>query len=656
MSLIREMDNDNAMEGELRPHSGASRRGRRGTITPAMNKKLNHELAKEYYKLAPMAAFSFYGLLAIVVFFFWGELPNSILLTWVAVNFIAASAFLVAARLYKRHGTEDNAETWLRIYMFLVLLQDAPYGLIGPMSFMVDNEIYRMLTLFMLGGMTAGAITTRGMVLRIYVVTIVTLLLPVGITLALQGTSVSEGMLALVVIYVAFMLSVAKSYSASVNRNILLWLDNEKLLGQLMQTHTEVEEANRVLTREIEHRKKIEDELLEAKDRSERASEAKNQFLANVSHELRTPLNGIVGFSELLNSENLNGKSKHFAEQIGRSAQALLRIVNDILDITAIEAGHLNFYEEAFSLRGELDGVVSIMQPMAERKNLKLDAGVDEDVDDALYGDANRLRQIISNLISNAIKYTEKGSIHVHVSRRGESDDQVVVRFDVEDTGIGIADDAQVAVFDNFTRVEGFETRNNEGVGLGLAIVKSLVQRMDGKISLQSKLGEGSCFTVELPFVRSVESAQGTQAVEPPSLTTEQWSELKVLVVDDNDVNRMVLGAFLNKAAIPFEEVSNGYDALERIRGGGFDVVLLDIQMPDISGIEVVRRLYEEKVPLPVLIAVTAHAFPEQRQAILNAGFVDFLIKPISEASLLKTLTRAYMGGYETSELKHQPA
>ncbi len=655
MSLIREMENDNAMDGELRPHSGAGRRDKRGTITPAMNKKLNRELAKEYYKLAPMAASSFYGLLAIVLFFFWGELPNSILLTWVAVNLIAATSFLVAARLYKRHGTDDNSETWLRIYMFLVLLQDAPYGLIGPVSFMVDNEIYRMLTLFMLGGMTAGAITTRGLVLRIYVVSIVTLLLPIGITLAVQGTTVSEGMLALVVIYVAFMLSVAKSYSASVNRNILLWLDNEKLLGQLMQSHAEIEEANRVLTREIEHRKKIEVELLEAKERSERASEAKNQFLANVSHELRTPLNGIIGFSELLHGESLGEKSARFAEQIGRSAQTLLRIVNDILDITAIEAGHLSFYEETFSLRNELDGVVSILQPMAERKNLKLETSVDDEVDDALYGDANRLRQIVSNLISNAVKYTEKGQIHVHVSHQDENDDQVIVRFDVEDTGIGIAEEAQAAIFDNFTRVEGFETRHNEGVGLGLAIVKSLVQRMDGRISLRSKLGEGSCFTVELPFVRSAETAQGTQTIEPPSLTVEQWSELKVLVVDDNDVNRMVLGAFLNKAGIPFDEVSNGHDALERIRVGGLDVVLMDIQMPDISGIEVVRRLHEERVPLPVLIAVTAHAFPEQRQAILNAGFVDFLIKPISEASLLKTLTRAYMGGYDNSELRHLP-
>jgi signal transduction histidine kinase/ActR/RegA family two-component response regulator len=499
----------------------------------------------------------------------------------------------------------------------------------------------------MLGGMTAGAIITRGLVLRIYVVSIAALLIPIAITLAVQGSAVSEGMLALVLVYVGFMLSVAKNYSATVNRNILLWLDNEKLVSQLTQSHSEVEEANRILTREIEHRKKIEIELVKAKERSERASEAKNQFLANVSHELRTPLNGIMGFADLLQQEKLEQTPEHYASQIGKSAKTLLRIVNDILDITAIEAGHLTFYEDTFSLRAELDNVVAILRPMAERKSLKLKLKIDDDVEDSLYGEANRLRQIISNLISNSVKYTEKGHIDVHVSRQGERDDQVVLHFSIEDTGVGIADEALTIIFDNFTRVEGFETRNNEGMGLGLAIVKSLVQRMGGTLHVRSTVGKGSCFSCEIPFVRSVTAPQSEKEVEEPGLTPEQWREMQVLVVDDNEVNRMVLGAFLGKAGIPFTQVENGFDALERIRGGGLDVVLMDIQMPDISGIEVVQRLQEEQVDLPVLIAVTAHAFTEQRQAILDAGFVDFLIKPVSEADMLKVLTRAYMGGYD---------
>jgi two-component system, sensor histidine kinase len=221
-----------------------------------------------------------------------------------------------------------------------------------------------------------------------------------------------------------------------------------------------------------------------------------------------------------------------------------------------------------------------------------------------------------------------------------------VLRFDIEDTGVGIAEEALTTIFDNFTRVEGFETRHNEGMGLGLAIVKSLLQKMDGVMSVRSKPGEGSSFSFEIPFVRSIETLPVREKSESPGLTPEQWSEFKVLVVDDNDVNRMVLAAFLTKAGIPYAEVDSGTKALEQIRGGGYDVVLMDIQMPDITGTEVAIQLNDEGVELPVLIAVTAHAFPEQRQAILDAGFADFLIKPISVDALKKTLTRAYMGGY----------
>lgn len=628
------------------------RHRRPGTITPDMNRKLNFELAKQIYKLAPRVGTSSYALVAVIAYVFWDLLSPPLLWSWIILTTLVTTVFLYAIYLFNRHASEKTADYWIKVYAWMVVIHDIPLGLIGPMGFMVDNNLYQVLTLFMLAGMSAGAIVTRGVVFRIYVIAVVTLLLPTIIVLALETTDIAIGMLVLTIIFFFFLLSVAKNYSATITNNFLLWLDNEKLVGQLTQSHIEVEETNRVLTREIEHRKKIESELVDAKERSERASEAKNQFLANVSHELRTPLNGIIGFSDLLNSEYLEEKPKRFANQIGRSAQSLLRIVNDILDITAIEAGHITFYEAPFALRNEIEDVVNILRPMAARKDLTLECKVDDEVENGLYGDANRLRQIISNLVSNAVKYTKSGGVTVNVSRQGEHDDQVVVRFEVRDTGVGIAEEALNSIFENFTRIEGFETRHNEGVGLGLAIVKSLVQRMDGVIKVESVVGKGSCFCVEIPFVRTIEVPKSQESSIQSTLTPEQYAELRVLVVDDNDVNRMVLGAFLKKSEIPFEEVDNGHDAMARIREGGFDVVLMDIQMPEISGIEVVLRLQEEKILLPVLIAVTAHAFPEQRQAILDAGFADFLIKPISESSLLKTLTKAYLGGYAEKEIK----
>jgi signal transduction histidine kinase/ActR/RegA family two-component response regulator len=607
-----------------------------------MNDRLNLELAKEYYKLAPHASASFYALLVVVLFFFWGKIPASLLVTWAAFNFVAATAFLVAARLFQRRGKPENAARWLDIYAYLVLFQDAPWGLIGPMSFMVEEPTYRMLTLFMLGGMAAGAIVTRALVFKTYMITLFSLLTPIIITLALQRTGIAEGMLALVLIYLVFMLAVAKSYSASFNRNILFWLENSKLVEQLRSSHAEVEAANRDLTREIERRNQIEDELVEAKERSERANEAKNQFLANVSHELRTPLNGILGFAELLHDEKLEEHHQRHVGQIGKAAQSLLRIVNDILDITAIEAGHISFHDEAFSLRGEMEDLMAIFQPLAMQKDLSLQMCVEDGVEDVLCGDVYRLRQIVGNLLSNALKYTEAGHVNFAIRCMGTSEGKVALRFAIEDTGIGIASDALPRIFENFSRIENFETRRNEGAGLGLAIVKTLVQKMNGKLDVRSMPGQGSCFGFELAFACGAELPGDDRRTEVPELTPEQWQEFNVLVVDDNEINRMVLTAFLSKIGIPYEEAENGYEALNRILAGDFDVVLMDIQMPDISGIDVAKQLDMANAFTPVLIAVTAHAFPEQRQAILDAGFADMLIKPIVIGDLQRALSQAF--------------
>lgn len=619
-----------------------------------MNKKLNLELAKEYFKLASISSLAIYALLAVALYFYWGKIPTPILLTWFGVNFLSATLLLVFARLFKRHSTEESAQDWLKIYAYLVLLLDVPWGLFGPLSFTIESDAYRMLALFMLAGMSAGAIVTRALVFRTYVISLSALLVPITITLALERTAVGNAMLALVLIYVIFMLAVAKNYSATIRRNILLWLENEKLVAQLRSSNAEVEETNQVLTQEIEHRKQIESELVEAKEKSERASEAKNQFLATVSHELRTPLNGIMGFADLLRDENLEKQHQDYVGQISKAGRTLLHIVNDILDITAIEAGHISFYEEPFSLRDELQEVKNILRPLAERKKLTLQLRVGEDVEDGLHGDINRLRQIVSNLLSNALKYTDAGQIGLTVSQVEERDDKVVLRFEVEDTGIGIAAKEMSTIFDNFTRLENFETRRGEGTGLGLAIVKNLVQKMEGRLAVRSTPGIGSCFSFDLPLRLSTDRKQKMRRMVTPGLTPAQWRNLHVLVVDDNEINRMVLTTFLGKTGIPFLEAANGGEALKHIRSNRFDVVLLDIQMPDISGIDVAKKVQEELVTPPALIAVTAHAFPEQRQAILNAGFSDFLVKPIEVADLRESLSRAYRERYDDYEVSEK--
>lgn len=611
-----------------------------------MNNKLNLELAKQSYKLGSKSSLGCYAMLTAITYFFWGKLPSYILFSWVGINFFGATVFLFASYQFERHATEKNASKWLNACTYLVLLSEGPWGFIGPISYMIDNEIYHLLTLFILGGVTASKIITRSILFKNYVVTLISLLSPTVVTLALQKTALAESMLILTMIYIVFMLWVAKSYSASINRNIHLWLNNENLVEELQTSHAEIKATNQELTKEIEYRKKIESELIVAKERSERASESKNQFLANVSHELRTPLNGIMGFAELLQDENLDQKYIHFINQIDKAARNLLHIVNDILDITSIEAGQISLNEAPFSLRSEMEDIVDILRPNAERKNLMLTMCIDDDVEDRLYGDANRLRQIISNLLSNAVKYTELGFVSLSISQVNRVDKQVVLRFEIVDTGIGIAEDELNTIFDNFTRAENFETRQTEGTGLGLAIVKSLSKKMQGKLSVHSIPNEGSCFSFEIALPISQELQSNTEVTKAPRVTSQQWEAFNVLVVDDNEINCILLCAFLAKLGITYEVATNGYEALQQIRQGSYDVVLMDIQMPGMSGLDVANRLRTEGTEIPILIAVTAHAFQEQHQTILEAGFSDLVTKPIGMDGLVKTLTHAYCGEY----------
>ncbi len=590
-----------------------------------MNNKLKLELAKQYYTLAPKSSFSLIALLGVTLYVFWGMIPTHLLTAWAIANVIAVSTIFITASRFKKNSSQTKANRWLRIYAYLLLFQDAPWGMIGPLSFLIDDPLYHMLTLFMLAGMTAGAILTRGLVFNIYLVSLFSLLTPIIITLALQGTIVYNAMLAMTLIYMVFMIAIAKNYSASVIRNIRLWLDNEKLVNELRVSHAEV---------------------VEAKERSERANEAKNQFLATVSHELRTPLNGIIGFADFLQNEKLEETAKHYISQISKAGKTLQHIVNDILDITAIEAGQIRLYDEPFSLRAEMKDLLDMMTPIAESKHLTLQLNVDESAKDDLSGDISRLRQIIGNLISNALKYTESGHVALSITHQDISNGKEVLRFDVEDTGVGINEEALEFIFKNFTRLENFETRGSDGMGLGLAIVKSLVNKMNGKLTVESKPGEGSCFSCELAFEQSNDENLHTLQEQPHELSQEQWKTFNVLIVDDNEINRMLLSAFLTNLGIPFAEASGGEEALKFIRDGNFNLVLMDIQMPDISGIDVANILSSELDSMPVMIAVTAHAFPEQRQAILEAGFSEYLPKPIIMEDLTKTLIHVYQSGH----------
>lgn len=619
-----------------------------GDLT-AMYEKLDRELARLLFKQAPLVSVSLYALLAIVLYLFWGTLPQQMLVLWSIVNFIFATVLIVLVWYYHFGSWDIKSAGWIRIYTFLTFLQDISWGMIGPFSFLAGNDVYKLLILFMLGGMAAGGIATRGVVFKTYIVSILSLLSPIIIAMAIQRDSVTGSMLALTVVFLLFMITVAKNYSKSIKNNILLWLDNEELITELVESKKEIEDANSVLVSEIDNRMKIEEELVMAKERAEQASAAKNQFLANVSHELRTPLNGIIGFNAILKKSEITAENKNYVTQIEKSARTLLNMVNDILDITSIEAGHLKLFKRPFLLRAEMSDVMAVASTLAKRKALALNCVVDSDVPDELLGDPDRLKQVLSNIVGNAIKYTVRGSVAVHVKCLSLSDDEVNIGVDVEDTGVGIPESMQPILFENFTQGESFDNKKSEGVGLGLAIVKNLLDKMGGTIKLESVEGKGSVFRFSLPFRQSTEMrVPGAEAKVVEAAAWEQdyqiWKDLRVLIVDDNEVNRIVLASFLRQLGINYEEAASGKSALERIEMEDFDVVLMDIQMPDMSGLEVASRVERMKGEQPTLIAVTAHAFPQQREEILKSGFVDCLIKPIAESDLIRVLKQAGSG------------
>ena len=610
-------------EDEQKPsgfHQYASR------VPLELDKQLNNEITSLYYKQAPFVSISLIFILIVIYYFLQHQVPQNLLLLWTVINLVFSLALLLTSVAYNNRSGNESSGFWLGVYVVLMVCQDLSFGLIGPMTAIVTDEIYRFLILFILAGSAAGAITTRGILFKLYVVSITLQLAPITITFMISDRQLAGAMMILTMVFYAFMLFVDKNYSSSIRNSISLWLN---------------------LQSEIEARKESEVKLLEAKRRAEVANEAKNHFLASVSHELRTPLNGILGFSAALNKSPLNDTDKDYVEQIDHCSKNLLSMVNDILDITTIEAGGLELHDYPFSLSSELKEVAALAQRLAEDKGLQFSYRMAEEVPQYLRGDGQRVKQVINNLISNAIKYTEEGSVALSVQLDSLDDNRARLRFKVEDTGIGIAQSAHATLFDTFTRGSDGKARY-DGVGLGLSIVKSLLQQMGGEISFESEVGKGSRFEAVLPFevaqsqtVDSDALAEGVeQGGEVAPEADEELARIHMLIVDDNDVNRLVIKTFIEPYHIPYSEAVNGEQALQLLADKAFDLVLLDINMPGVSGIEVRSNFQHSSGPIPYFVAVTAHALSDEVEEIMAAGFDECLIKPVSEDELIGVIKR----------------
>ena len=391
---------------------------------------------------------------------------------------------------------------------------------------------------------------------------------------------------------------------------------------------------------DVSNQKEIERELIKAKDLAEQSTRVKEQFLTNMSHEIRTPMNGIIGFAKILEGTDLDSEQRQSVNAIKRAGNNLMVVINDILDFAKIEADKMIFEEVNFSMSNNIKAVIELLSPIAKDKKIKLIFDIDSQIKDFLIGDPTRLSQILINLIGNALKFTDKGYVELMVSQVKETETATFLQFAIIDSGLGIPRDKIDSIFESFNQASNETTRKFGGTGLGLTITRRLIELQGGSISVESEIGKGSKFSFLIQFKKAQNGIVKTVKIKKELSSTDFLKDINILLVEDNELNQLLTVKVFEKFDKTIDIADNGKIAIEKIEKNNYDIILMDIQMPEMDGIELtqyIRTNFGPKSKVPI-IALTAHATLLEEQRCLESGMNDYLSKPFDFNELIEKI------------------
>ena len=584
------------------------------------------------------------ALFALVAVVMWSHAHTATLLIW--VGFMAAVTGLRAMQVRRYRALHDPApDEVLKFHQWFVLGTAASglgWGVAGALLFPPENLLYQSFLSFVLAGVTASAISIYAPVKFAARLFLCLGLLPLAVVHLVHADQIHLAMGAMLLAYTGLLLRITSIVHASVLDSLTLRFENEDLIGALTGAKQAAEQVNRKLKDEIAQRRDTEGKLIEARDRAQQAARAKSDFLATMSHEIRTPMNGVLGMTELILNTELSGKQRRFASTIRRSGEALLAIINDILDFSKIEAGKLEIQHTVFDLRQLVEDTVAFFAEQAQRKRLGILAVYPPEAHAAYRGDPDRIRQILMNLIGNALKFTEAGEVVVRIKSLEAIAERDMLRFEVCDSGVGIAPEHQAHIFESFQQADGSTTRRFGGTGLGLAICTRLVELMHGGIGVDSQPGKGSTFWFTVGLTRMPASS-----ISARIKASVEFQGKRVLVVDDHSTNREILKHQLENWGMTYYGAPNGTQGLKLLRqavdiGKPFDVAVLDRRLPDIEGIELAKRIKSDPDLAPTrLIMLSSIDQLEQTGQWLRAGIEVYINKPVRQMELHDALSTA---------------